>query len=47
MRKQAAEGHQSFIVCPAVEDDGGDGGETLKAAEQWARTLQDLSLIHI
>ena len=41
VRKQAAEGHQSFIVCPAVEDDGGDGGETLKAAEQWARTLQD------
>lgn len=41
MRKQAAEGHQSFIVCPAVEDDGGDGGETLKAAEQWAQTLQD------
>ena len=41
VRKQAAEGHQSFIVCPAVEDDGGDGGETLKAAEQWAQTLQD------
>lgn len=41
VRKQADEGHQSFIVCPAVEDDGGDGGETLKAAEQWARTLQD------
>ena len=41
VRKQAAEGHQSFIVCPAVEDDGGDGGETLKAAEQWAQTLQN------
>ena len=41
VRKQADEGHQSFIVCPAVEDDGGDGGETLKAAEQWAQTLQD------
>lgn len=37
IRKQAAEGHQTFIVCPAIEE-----GETesLKAAELWAETLQ-------
>ena len=37
IRKQAAEGHQTFIVCPAIEE-----GETesLKAAELWAQTLQ-------
>lgn len=37
IRRQAAEGHQTFIVCPAIEE-----GETdsLKAAEQWAQTLQ-------
>ena len=38
IRKQAEEGHQTFIVCPAIEE-----GETesMKAAEQWAQTLQD------
>ena len=38
IRKQAEEGHQTFIVCPAIEE-----GETesLKAAEQWAQTLRD------
>ena len=37
IRKQAEEGHQTFIVCPAIEE-----GETesMKAAEQWAQTLQ-------
>ena len=37
IRKQAAEGHQCFIVCPAVEE-----SETLsvKSAEAWAQTLQ-------
>lgn len=37
IRKQAVEGHQTFIVCPAIEE-----GETdsLKAAELWAQTLQ-------
>ncbi len=37
IRKQAEEGHQTFIVCPAIEE-----GETesLKAAELWAQTLQ-------
>ena len=37
IRKQAEEGHQTFIVCPAIEE-----GETesLKAAELWAETLR-------
>ncbi len=37
IRRQAAEGHQSFIVCPAIEE---SETESLKAAEQWAQTLQ-------
>ncbi len=36
IRKQAAEGHQTFIVCPAIEE---SETESLKAAEQWAQTL--------
>ncbi|MBO2527074.1 MAG: ATP-dependent DNA helicase RecG, partial [Clostridiales bacterium] len=38
IRKQAEEHHQTFIVCPAIEE-----GETdsFKAAEQWARTLKE------
>ncbi len=37
IRRQAEEGHQVFIVCPAIEE-----GETesLKSAEVWAETLQ-------
>ncbi len=37
IRKQVAEGHQCYVVCPAVEE-----GEELnmKAAETWAETLQ-------
>ena len=37
IRKQAEEGHQSFVVCPAVEE-----AEELdiKAATAWAETLQ-------
>ena len=37
IRRQVEEGHQVFIVCPAIEE-----GETdsMKAAEQWAMTLQ-------
>ena len=37
IRKQVAEGHQVYVVCPAVEEN-----ETLnlKAAETWAQTLQ-------
>ena len=37
IRKQAAEGHQCYVVCPAVEE-----AEELniKAAETWAQTLQ-------
>ncbi len=37
IRKQCAEGHQCFVVCPAVEE-----GEDLqlKAATVWAETLQ-------
>ncbi len=37
IRKQAAEGHQTFIVCPAIEE---GEIESLKAAELWAQTLQ-------
>ncbi len=37
IRKQVTEGHQCYVVCPAVaENDGLD----LKAAEVWAGTLQ-------
>ncbi len=37
IRKQAQEGHQCFVVCPAV----GENEELeLKAAETWAQTLQ-------
>ena len=38
IRRQVAEGHQCFIVCPAIEE--GDT-EDLKAAEQWAQTLRE------
>lgn len=38
IRKQADEGHQTFIVCPAIEE-GKD--ESFKAAEVWAQTLKD------
>ena len=37
IRKQAAEGHQVYIVCPAIEE-GED--ESLRSAETWAETLQ-------
>ncbi len=37
IRKQADEGHQVFIVCPAIEE---SETESLKAAEQWAETLK-------
>ncbi len=37
IRKQVAEGHQSFVVCPAVEENEELG---LKAATVWAETLQ-------
>ena len=37
LRKQVAEGHQCFVVCPAVEENQELG---LKAAETWAQTLQ-------
>ena len=35
--KQVAEGHQCFVVCPAVEENGELG---IKAASAWAQTLQ-------
>ncbi len=50
IRKQVQEGHQCFVVCPAVEEN-----ETLdlKAAETWAQTLRQtvfpdlrVSLLH-
>ena len=37
IRKQVAEGHQCFVVCPAVEENEELG---MKAAETWAQTLQ-------
>ena len=50
IRKQAEEGHQSFVVCPAVEE---AEDMNIKAASVWAETLQKtvfpdlrVSLIH-
>ena len=50
IRKQAAEGHQSFVVCPAVEENEELG---VKSAEAWAETLRStvfpdlrVSLLH-
>ncbi len=37
IRKHASEGHQCFVVCPAVEETEGLG---IKSAEVWAQTLQ-------
>jgi len=37
IRKQVAEGHQCFVVCPAVEE---NGELDIKSAEVWAQTLQ-------
>ena len=50
IRKQVAEGHQSFVVCPAVEENEELG---VKSAAAWAETLQStvfpdlrVSLLH-
>ncbi len=49
LRKQAAEGHQSFVVCPAVEE---SEALQVKSAELWSETLQNVfpdlkvSLLH-
>ena len=37
IRKQCAEGHQVYIVCPAVED---SEENAIKSAESWAQTLR-------
>ena len=37
IRKQVAEGHQAFVVCPAVEESEELG---IKAASVWAETLE-------
>ena len=37
IRKHVSEGHQCFVVCPAVEE---NGDLDLKAATVWAETLQ-------
>ena len=37
LRKQVSEGHQCFVVCPAVEENEELG---IKSAEVWAETLQ-------
>jgi len=38
IRKQVEEGHQCFVVCPAVEENPELG---IKATETWAKTLQE------
>ena len=50
IRKQVSEGHQCFVVCPAVEENEDLG---IKAATVWAETLQQtvfpdlrIALIH-
>ena len=50
IRKQVAEGHQAFVVCPAVEE---NQELDIKAASAWAQTLQQtvfpdlrVSLLH-
>ena len=50
IRKQVAEGHQCFVVCPAVEESEALG---MKAATVWAQTLEQtvfpdlrIALIH-
>ena len=50
VRKQVQEGHQAFVVCPAVEENQELG---VKAASAWAQTLQQtvfpdlrVSLLH-
>ena len=50
LRKQVAEGHQCFVVCPAVEE---NEELNIKSAELWAKTLQTavfpdlkISLLH-
>ena len=37
IRKQVAEGHQCFVICPAVEE---NEELNLKAAEVWSQTLE-------
>lgn len=39
IRKQVSEGRQVFVVCPKVEDDGEDGTEPLKSAQEHAKEL--------
>ncbi len=50
IRKHVAEGHQCFIVCPAVSE---NGELDIKSAQEWAATLQQtvfadlrVSLLH-
>ena len=38
IRKQVEQGHQCYVVCPAVEQ---TDGMSLKAASEWAQTLQE------
>lgn len=39
IRKQTAEGHQVYIVCPAIEE---NEESSLKSAQTWAETLQQV-----
>ncbi len=41
IRKQVTEGHQVFIVCPAVEEGDEDGSQGLKSVKEYARTLSE------
>ena len=43
IEKQCAAGHQVYIVCPTVED---SELESLKSAESWAQTLQQIVFPH-
>lgn len=38
IRKQVADGHQCYIVCPAIEEN--EEMESLKSAQMWAEVLQ-------
>ena len=38
IRKQVAEGHQCYIVCPAIEET--EDAVSMKSAEMWAEALQ-------
>ena len=53
IRKQVGEGHQVFIVCPAVEENSEDSTDEMKNVKDYARELRErtfpdlkISLVH-